>query len=79
MIDAVKHALNPICTAVVDNSEEEYTQSALLEELGYTDVKFIETFKAKTYDENSNDSATFLMAYKNVKTRCGLTSAPYVF
>lgn len=54
---------------LIDGEEDAYTQSALLEKLGYEDVRFIETFKAKQYAADSNDSATILLGYKNVDDR----------
>ncbi len=51
---------------VVFEGNDEYTQTALLEKLGYTDVKFIETYKVGQYASDTNDSATFLAAYKKI-------------
>lgn len=51
---------------VLAGEEESYSSAALLEKLGYTDVRFIETYKQKQYAADTNDSATFLIGYKNV-------------
>lgn len=51
---------------VLAGSEQDYTQTALLEKLGYTDVRFIETYKLKQYAADTNDSATFVIGYKNI-------------
>lgn len=51
---------------VVAEGDSEYTQTALLEKLGYTDVRFVETYKEKQYSADTNDSATMLIGYKNV-------------
>lgn len=50
---------------LINGEEESYSQTGLLEELGYTDVRFVESFKQKSYDADTNDSVTMLMAYKN--------------
>ncbi len=50
---------------LINGEEENYSQTRLLEELGYTDVRFIESFKQKSYEVDTNDSVTMLMAYKN--------------
>lgn len=54
---------------LVNGAEDAYAQTALLEKLGYTDVKYIESFKQKSYAADSNDSVTMLMAYKNVDNK----------
>lgn len=51
---------------LIDGEEDNYSQTALLEKLGYTDVKFIETYKQKQYSADTNDSATFIAAYKKI-------------
>lgn len=51
---------------IVGDNADSYTQTALLESLGYSDVRFIETFKAKQYASDNNDSATIVEGYKNV-------------
>ncbi|MCQ2461842.1 MAG: hypothetical protein MJ177_00380 [Clostridia bacterium] len=51
---------------VLIDGEEAYTQAALLEKLGYEDVRFIESFKAKQYAADGNDSATIVLGYKNI-------------
>lgn len=61
--DVAKGTQNRVC---IDQTEGEYSQTALLERLGYADAVFIETYKAKQYPSDTNDSATILAAYKNV-------------
>lgn len=51
---------------VVVDSQDEYSRSALLENIGYTDVRIIETFKEKQYSSDSNDSATITIGYKKI-------------
>ncbi len=54
---------------LTDDSRDNYSQSALLENLGYTDVRFIETYKQKQYSSDTNDSATFIIGYRNIDDR----------
>ena len=61
--DVAKGTANRV---IINGNENEYTQTSLLEKLGYTDVRYIESFKQKIYSSDSNDSVTMLMAYKNV-------------
>ena len=61
--DAAKSSANRVLTA---GSADAYSQKALLEALGYTDVQFIETYKQGSYTADTNDSGTVLMAYRNV-------------
>ncbi len=61
--DVAKNTQNRV---LINGEEADYTATALLEKLGYTDVKYIESFKQKTYAGDSNDSVTMLMAYKDV-------------
>lgn len=53
----------------LNGEESTYSQTSLLEKLGYKDVKFIESFKQKSYDGDSNDSVTMLLGYKNVDNK----------
>lgn len=48
---------------------EEYDHTSLLQKLGFTEVEYIESFKAKEYALDGNDSATFLMAHANVEDK----------
>lgn len=54
---------------LTEDSRDNYTQTALLEKLGYTDVRFIETYKQKQYPSDTNDSATFVIGYRNIDNR----------
>lgn len=45
---------------------ENYEITSLLEKLDFSDVRFVESFKQKEYDIDTNDSATFLMAYGDI-------------
>lgn len=47
-------------------NHEEYANTAFLSSLGFTDVQFVETYKAGEYTSDTNDSATILMGYSNV-------------
>lgn len=42
---------------------EEYDWTALLKHLGFSDVEYIESYKAKEYTADTNDSATMTMGY----------------
>lgn len=64
--DAAKSSANRVLT---ESSADAYTQMALLEALGYTDVQFIETYKQGTYSADTNDSGTVLLAYRNVDNK----------
>ena len=44
-------------------NEEEYDQTAFLKNVGFSDVQFIESHKAKEYAGDNNDSATLLLAH----------------
>ncbi|MCQ2430889.1 MAG: hypothetical protein MJ192_11235 [Clostridia bacterium] len=47
-------------------SADEYTPTVLLETLGFEDVVHIESFKAKEYTADGNDSVTLTLAHRNV-------------
>lgn len=44
-------------------NEEEYDWTSLLKEVGFSDVRYIESYKAKEYSGDGNDSATLLLAH----------------
>ena len=44
-------------------NEEEYDRTAFLKKLGFTEVRYVESFKEKEYSADTNDSATFLLAH----------------
>lgn len=44
-------------------NEAEYDRTAFLKKLGFTEVRYVESFKEKEYALDSNDSATFLLAH----------------
>ena len=44
-------------------NEEEYDWTAFLKEVGFSEVEYIESYKAREYSGDSNDSATLLLAH----------------
>lgn len=50
----------------VDGADTDaYDQTVLLSTLGFTDVQYIESFKAAAYEADQNDSVTLTMGYLN--------------
>lgn len=56
-------------------SPEDYSQTALLSSLGFSDVRYVESFKARSYETDTNDSVTMTMGYSNSDSKYDL----YVF
>ncbi len=54
---------------LLNDSTEEYDWTVLLKALGFTDVKYIESFRAKSYEGDGNDSATLVLAYQKVNNK----------
>lgn len=48
------------------DSKEDYDYSIIFKTIGFEDATHIESFKQKEYEEDTNDSVTLNMAYKNV-------------
>lgn len=46
-----------------DGNGEAYDRATLLKKLGFSEVRYVESFKEKEYTGDSNDSATFLLAH----------------
>ena len=46
-----------------DADEDEYDRTVFLEKLGFTEIRYVETYKEKEYAADTNDSATFLLAH----------------
>lgn len=44
-------------------NEEEYDWTAFLKEVGFSDVRYIESYKAREYTTDTNDSATMILAH----------------
>ena len=51
---------------------EEYEVTNFMKKLGFTEVEYIESFKAGNYAEDTNDSATMLLAHRTVDSRYDL-------
>lgn len=49
---------------------EQYERSVLFETLGFTDVRYIESFKEKEYADDPNDSVTMTLAYTDMADKC---------
>lgn len=55
---------------LIDGKDTElYDPTVLLREIGFSDVQYIETYKAKEYTSDTNDSATIAMGYLNLEDR----------
>ena len=52
--------------------EEEYDITNLLKKAGFTEVEYIETYKAGEYSGDGNDSATLLLAHETVDKKYDL-------
>ena len=48
---------------------ERYDWTVLLTEAGFTDVRYVESHKAGTYDTDTEDSATLVLGYQKVQDR----------
>lgn len=51
---------------------EEYDQTSFLKEIGFSEVEYIESYKAREYSCDSNDSVTLLLAHKLVDDKYDL-------
>lgn len=47
------------------NDAADYDWTLLMKSIGFTDVKYVESFKAKEYAADGNDSATLTMGYRD--------------
>lgn len=55
---------------LVDGQDaKDYDHTTLLKTLGFTEVEYLETFKAGKYDFDPNDSATLMMAHANINSK----------
>lgn len=46
-----------------DGTEEEYDHTCLLRQLGFTETRYVESFKEKEYAQDSNDSVTMALGH----------------
>ncbi|MCQ2445408.1 MAG: hypothetical protein MJ141_00795 [Clostridia bacterium] len=49
---------------LLDDAEGEYDRTMLLKAAGFTDVEYIESYKAKEYTADTNDSVTMTLGYQ---------------
>lgn len=55
---------------LIDGSDPgQYDQTVLLSRLGFSDVRYVESFKAMAYETDPNDSVTLMLAYCNDRDR----------
>lgn len=55
---------------IVDGADiEAYDWTVLLTTLGFSDVQYIESFKAETYENDQNDSVTLTLGYYNDRNK----------
>lgn len=63
---------NPNRVLFDDASAEDYSPTVLASRLGFSDVKYVESYKEKEYSCDGSDSATLTMAYRSVKGKYDL-------